>query len=136
MMRDEEYDSIQHLTHTSPEEGKQCNGSPDVSKMTLESIEAGLIGPQNSGSSTPCQPSPKEKHESYTPAKMPCHLDFFENVSRTGYPTGDTQATQARPWKDHWKGPQQPTDGRLLIAVPSCSDYGTSYFPTRFYVPI
>lgn len=84
----------------------------------------GLTATQSSGSSTPCASSPKQKPEAHVSLELPSHLDFFRNVDCTGYPTSIPQATQRQPWKDLWEGPQLPAEGRLLVAVPRCSDYG------------
>jgi hypothetical protein len=42
-----------------------------------------------------------------------------------GYPEGEAVATKAQPWRNLWEGPKPSTDGRLLIALPRRTDFGT-----------
>ncbi|MCJ1250537.1 hypothetical protein MMC30_007765 [Trapelia coarctata] len=50
--------------------------------------------------------------------------DFFASVAADCYPqsrgTGKVQ-----PWRKVWEGPQQSSDGKLLVACPKRCDFGT-----------
>ena len=51
--------------------------------------------------------------------------DFFNNVSRDGYPS---TKTKAQPWRDIWTGTQgkEPhADGKMIVACAMRHDYGT-----------
>lgn len=51
-------------------------------------------------------------------------LDFFQTVSRYGYPD-EKEEPKVQPWRAHWEGPQEPKDGKLIVACPKKCDYGT-----------
>ena len=51
--------------------------------------------------------------------------DFFNNVSRDGYPSS---RAKAQPWKSVWAGAQgkdTQTDGKMIVACALRHDYGT-----------
>ena len=63
--------------------------------------------------------NPDLQAEESTPARA-----FFANVGRAGYPAANA-GPKVQPWQAEWKGPQQPKDGRLIVACAKNAVYGT-----------
>jgi hypothetical protein len=51
-------------------------------------------------------------------------IDNCERVRPDGWPEQEATPAKSQPWREIWRGPQVPKDGKLIIAYPKGYEWG------------
>jgi len=111
--------SLQHLRTTSKHQRKMEASVPNNKKSQSQSECQSQSA--CSRSSSPESDAESTKSDVELP---PAVHQFFQSVSPAGFPT-TKGPKKAQPWKSRWSGPQEPKDGKLIVACPRICTYGS-----------